>query len=69
MRPRHAPRAWLWWLRGVVVVSVGVVWLMHELGPLALFLGGVLFGVVLDRFVLWPLAVVVARLDGRFRSG
>jgi hypothetical protein len=62
-------RAWLWWLRFRLVLGIGAVWLMHELGPLALFLGGVLFGIVLDRFVLWPLAVVVAKLDGRFRSG
>jgi hypothetical protein len=53
----------------MLVLGIGAVWLMHELGPLALFLGGVLFGIVLDRFVLWPLAVVVAKLDGRFRSG
>lgn len=62
-------RAWLWWLRFLISLLVVAVWLMHDIAPLAVFLGGVLFGIVLDRFVLWPLAVVVAKLDGRFRSG
>lgn len=62
-------RAWLWWLRFLLGIAIGDTLLMHEVAPIALFLGGVLFGIVLDRFVLWPLAVVVAKLDGRFRSG
>lgn len=43
---------------------------MHELGlsgVLAIFAAGVVFGVIVDRFILWPLAVLIARLDGRFR--
>ena len=45
---------------------------MHEfgvIGVLQVFVLGVLFGIVVDRFVLWPLAVLIAKIDDRLRPG
>ena len=62
---------YVWWLRLVICgTSIGGV-ALHELGllaPIGIFAAGVVFGIVLDRFVLWPVAVFLARVDGRFRS-
>lgn len=64
---------WRWWLRLVIVVVVGGMTVLHEMGlSTAMFwLGlGILFGIVLDSFVLRPAAVWLARVfDGRRRTG
>lgn len=41
---------------------------MNELSPLVLLIIGFIAGIVFDRLILWPLAVLIARLDGRIRS-
>lgn len=41
---------------------------MHDVAPFGLVAIGFVFGIFFDRFVLWPLAVLIARLDGRLRS-
>lgn len=41
---------------------------MNELSPLALLILGFVLGIIFDRLILWPLAVLIARLDGRIRS-
>jgi hypothetical protein len=64
---------WRWWLRLVIVVVVGGMTVLHEMGlSTAMFwLGlGILFGIVLDSFVLRPAAVWLARVfGGRRRTG
>lgn len=42
--------------------------MMHDASPLVWLLSGILIGLALDRFVLIPLAFLVARLDDRFRA-
>ena len=62
--------AGLWWLRGAAATLVALGSVMHELegmGFLDVLVMGIVVGIFLDRFVLWPLAVLIARLDGRFR--
>lgn len=62
--------AWLWLLRYIAVLVVVVVMIataVQDLSPLLLLLIGFVLGVIFDRLILWPLAVLVARLDGRIR--
>lgn len=41
---------------------------MHDLAPFGILALGFVLGIFFDRFVLWPLAVLLARLDGRLRN-
>ena len=62
--------AWLWWLRYVAVLVVVVAMIataVQDISPVFLLLIGFVLGVIFDRLILWPLAVLVARLDGRIR--
>ena len=58
----------MWWLRGAAASTFGAAWVMHDVAPFGLVAIGFVFGIFFDRFVLWPLAVLIARLDGRLRS-
>lgn len=62
--------AWRWWLRLFItglLVGGAAVYLM-DLVPLAgVFIAGMVFGIVIDRFVLWPIAVLLARVDDSVR--
>lgn len=41
---------------------------LMEITPLlAVFAAGMVFGIVIDRFVLWPIAVLLARIDDSVR--
>ena len=41
--------------------------LMEVVPLIAVFVTGMLFGIIFDRFVLWPLAVLLARVDDSLR--
>lgn len=58
----------LWWLRIYLALCAVDLWMIHDASPLVWLLSGILIGMALDRFVLLPLAVIIARLDGRFRA-
>lgn len=60
-------RAWLWWVRAIAAVCAVTLHELASSAPILLFLLGFIVGLFFDRFVLWPLAVLVARLDGRIR--
>lgn len=62
--------AWRWWLRialGVLLTGGAALQLMEIVPLIAVFITGILFGILLDRFVLWPIAVLLARVDDRVR--
>ena len=64
-------RPWLWWLRFLAFLAVlgAMTWAdVQDVSPLILLGLGFVLGIVFDRMILWPLAVLVARLDGRIRS-
>ena len=69
--PIDTARAWLWWLRFLAFLAVlgAMTWAdVQDVSPLILLGLGFVLGIVFDRMILWPLAVLVARLDGRIRQ-
>lgn len=62
--------AWRWWLRLFItglLVGGAAVYLMDLVPLVGVFIAGMVFGIVIDRFVLWPIAVLLARVDDSVR--
>lgn len=43
------------------------MYLMDLVPLVGVFIAGMVFGIVIDRFVLWPIAVLLARVDDSVR--
>lgn len=61
---------WRWWLRIVATFAIvdAVAVDVMQLAPLvAVFVAGMVFGVLIDRFIFLPIAIFLARVDGSLR--